>query len=83
MSWKKMCLPKTRGDMGCRDALVMKQAQKLARGENLFAYDMLKSKYFPNSDFLESNLGRNPSLIQRSIWEVKKDLSQFQVQQCR
>lgn len=71
-----MCLPKTRGGMGFRDmqcsnnALVMKQARKLAREDKSQAYEVLKSRYFPNGDFLGSYLGRNPSLIWRRIWEA-------------
>jgi hypothetical protein len=33
---------------------------------------VLKEKYYPNSTFLNSNLGRRPSYAWRSIWTVKK-----------
>lgn len=52
-----MCTSKSVGGMGFQDmhwfnvALVMKQAWKLVREEKSLAFEVLKSKYFPNGCF--------------------------------
>ncbi|KAA3478992.1 reverse transcriptase-like protein [Gossypium australe] len=65
-AWKELCSSKESGGLGFRRldqfniALLAKQAQ------------VLKAKYYPNSDFLQSRLGNSPSLTWRSIWAAKK-----------
>ncbi|KAK9706291.1 hypothetical protein RND81_07G114900 [Saponaria officinalis] len=53
-------------------ALLGKQAWRLCTGVDNLASRVLAGKYFPNSSFLHSELGHNPSFTWRSIWEAKK-----------
>ncbi|XVF69501.1 hypothetical protein PTKIN_Ptkin11bG0087000 [Pterospermum kingtungense] len=77
LNWSKMCLPKDKGGMGFRElwkfnqALVTKQGWRLLKNETSLTHTVLKTKYFPTSSFLKADLGRNPSLIWRNIWETK------------
>ncbi|KAA3464885.1 Ribonuclease H-like superfamily protein [Gossypium australe] len=63
--------------MGFRDinsfnvALLAKQGWSLLRNPNSLLARTLKARYFKDSDFLKSNLGRLPSLTWRSVWESK------------
>jgi ribonuclease HI len=77
MSWKKMGLTKEKGGLGFRDleffnlALLAKQGWRLLQNPNSLVATIMKAKYYPNSSFLEANIGRKPSYAWRSIWNSK------------
>ncbi|XP_021755531.1 uncharacterized protein LOC110720803 [Chenopodium quinoa] len=77
MNWDALCRPKCLGGMGFRDlgifneALLGKQAWRLISKPDSLLGRVMKGKYYPNSDFLESSLGLNCSYSWRSIWGAK------------
>ena len=68
--------------MGFRDmylfniALLGKQGWRLIHNNDSLVHGVIKSKYYRNENFLQSHLGKNPSLIWRGIWEAKTMLQQ-------
>ncbi|KAK9682377.1 hypothetical protein RND81_10G069600 [Saponaria officinalis] len=77
IAWKNLCRPKEFGGLGFQDyqmfnwALLGKQVWSLCTNENTLAARVIKGKYYPNSSFLEAQLGRNPSYTWRGFWEAK------------
>ncbi|KAK9697199.1 hypothetical protein RND81_08G020800 [Saponaria officinalis] len=77
LSWKKLCMPKKFGGLGFRDfkcfnwALLGKQAWRLYINEETIATRVIKGKYFPDSSFMEAELGHNPSYTWRGLWEAR------------
>ncbi|XP_074306449.1 uncharacterized protein LOC141641696 [Silene latifolia] len=77
LAWDKLCMPKDKGGLGFRDfnkfnrALLGKQGWRLMTDENSFLTLVLKAKYFPTTEFMEAELGTNPSYTWRSIWEAR------------
>uniref|UniRef100_A0A803PLI3 Reverse transcriptase domain-containing protein n=1 Tax=Cannabis sativa TaxID=3483 RepID=A0A803PLI3_CANSA len=77
MSWNKLSHHKDVGGLGFRNlrdynlAFLGKQGWRLLTNENSLVSKLYKARYFPNGDFLSSELGSNPSFIWRSIWEAK------------
>ena len=73
LSQDKMCAPKQDGGLGFQDlkafylALLAKQGWCLQTNTRSLVYCVLKTRYFPNSDFLHAKLGRHPSYAWRSI----------------
>ena len=67
INWGKLCKPKDKGGMSFRDihafnlAMLAKQAWRLIQGEPSLFFRMYKAHYFPNSSFMEEELGSNPS----------------------
>ena len=73
MSWDKMCLSKEKGGMGFTDlktfnlALLAKQGWRLQTNSSSLFHRVYKAKYFPMCDFLEADMGRQPSYAWRSL----------------
>lgn len=73
LSWDKLCLHKENGGMGFRDlktfnkALLAKQGWRLQTHLDFLFYKVFKAKYFPECNFVQASLGRNPSYAWRSI----------------
>ena len=67
IAWEKMCTPKVEGGMGFKDlkafnlTLLAKQGWRISQVIDSLSHQVLKAKYFPDSTFLEAQLGKNPS----------------------
>jgi hypothetical protein len=67
LSWKKLGFSKSQGGLDFLDfrcfnlAMLAKKGWRLIQNPNSLAGQILKAKYFPNNNFLEANLGRQPS----------------------
>ncbi|XP_021760550.1 uncharacterized protein LOC110725370 [Chenopodium quinoa] len=77
IAWKRLCEPKAAGGLGFRDfklfneALLGKQAWRLIQFPDSLVAKVLKAKYYPNGDFMSSELGATPSYSWRGIWGSK------------
>jgi hypothetical protein len=82
MSWKKMGKGKEKGGLGFRDlelfnlAMLAKQGWRLIQNLESLVARIMKAKYYPNSNFLDAEIGRNPSYAWRSIWNSKNLLKE-------
>lgn len=71
--WERLCLPKDKGGMGFKDlesfnlAMLAKQAWKLLTTPDCLIARFLKSRYYPEGDFLSAALGSRPSYAWRSL----------------
>ena len=69
MKWEKLCTPKANGGMGFRNlrafnlALLEKQGWRLQQESNSLFYKVFKSKYFPDTDFVNAKLGRHHPML--------------------
>jgi len=74
MRWDKLTLHKSSGELGFRNmeafnlSMLSKQGWKLLTDPSSLLSRILKVKYFPRRDFLDVNIGHNPSYTWRSIW---------------
>lgn len=72
-----MCLPKEKGGMGFRHlrlfnlALLAKQGWWLQTNSSSLCFRVYKAKYFPSCDFVDENLGCQPSFAWRSIMAAR------------
>lgn len=77
VSWKKMSVRKNHGGMSFKDptifnvAMLGKQRWKFQTDHTSLVARLFKAHYFPNTDFIGSRLGHNPSYVRRSIFSVK------------
>ncbi|XP_062103683.1 uncharacterized protein LOC133814782 [Humulus lupulus] len=77
MSWERLARSKDVGGMGFRNlrefnlAMLGKQARRLVVRPDSLVSKVFKARYFPKGEFLEAELGSNPSYIWRSIFETK------------
>lgn len=75
VSWENMSKKKSIGGLGFRCvrdfnlALLGKQAWRLIKHPELLVSKIFKSRYYPDTSFLNANLGGNPSYIWRRILE--------------
>ena len=82
MRWEKLCAPKANGGMGFKDlrsfnlALLAKQGWRLQQGSNSLFYKVFKSKYFPGTDVVNAQKGRNPSYVWCSLLAVQPIINQ-------
>ena len=73
IKWNKMCNSKKKGGLGFRDlqafnlAMLAKQAWCLIHNNGSLFYRVYKARYFPNTSFLDAELGNNPSFVWRSL----------------
>ncbi|XP_030970193.1 uncharacterized protein LOC115990505 [Quercus lobata] len=73
INWNKLCTLKKKGGMGFQDfhafnlAMLAKQAWRLIHKNGSLFYMVYKARYFPNTSFLDVELGSNPSLVWRSL----------------
>ncbi|KAK5817794.1 hypothetical protein PVK06_022722 [Gossypium arboreum] len=76
-SWSNLCELKEFGGLGYRSfvkfnlALLAKQGWRLIENPKSLLTQNLRAKYFPNSDFLNSELRNSPSYTRKSIWAAK------------
>ena len=70
-----MCWPKEVGGLGFKDlhyfnlAMLAKQGWRLIRNGDALVSRILNPKYYANGDFMNAQLGSNPSYTWRSILE--------------
>ncbi|XP_057426498.1 uncharacterized protein LOC130719921 [Lotus japonicus] len=82
-SWEKLTLSKEEGGMGFRDfrfqnlAILAKQAWRVLTNPEALWVRVLKSIYFPSSNFLHAKLGCNPSWMWRSLLEGRDFITRF------
>ncbi|KAA3476412.1 reverse transcriptase [Gossypium australe] len=75
--WQNLCCPKEEGGMGFRSlakfnlALLEKQGWRIVNNPDSLVAQVLKAKYFPNANFINSCLGNNCSFTWKSIWAAK------------
>ena len=68
-----MCNSKKKGGLGFRDlqafnlAMLAKQAWRLIHNNGSLFYRVYEARYFPNTSFLDAELGNNPSFVWRSL----------------
>ncbi|KAM6600830.1 hypothetical protein CsatA_020439 [Cannabis sativa] len=77
MSWDRMTKHKFDGGMGFRSlrdfnlAMLGKQGWRLLFNVESLASKVFKARYYPHGDYLNSELGSNPSFIWSSIFAAK------------
>ena len=53
-------------------AMLAKQAWRVIQGGPSLFFRVYKALYFPNSSFMEEELGSNPSFVWRSLLEARE-----------
>jgi hypothetical protein len=73
MAWWKMCIPKNEGGMGFRDlhcfnqAMLAKQCWRLLSDPDSLCAQVLRAKYYPDGDLINSVLKKGSSYTWQSI----------------
>lgn len=82
LSWKKMCTAKEGGGLGFKElnkfniTMLAKQGWRLLNNQNPLVTRIMQAKYFPKCNFLQAQLGANPSYMWRSILAAKDMVKQ-------
>ena len=77
MSWERFSVHKNFGGMGFKDltsfnvAMLGKQGWRFQTDSSSLVCRLFKARYFPNSDFIGSKIGHNPSYVWRSTFSAK------------
>ncbi|XP_058727146.1 uncharacterized mitochondrial protein AtMg00310-like [Vicia villosa] len=77
LSWDRLSMPKCDGGMGFKSInafnlpMSSKQAWRFMTNPDSLVSRLYKARYFPNCDFLNFNIGHNPSYVWRSFWSSK------------
>ncbi|XVF49555.1 hypothetical protein PTKIN_Ptkin04bG0022200 [Pterospermum kingtungense] len=72
--WDKLCVNKNNSGLRFRNlqgsnlAMLGKQGWRLATNPDTLIGRIFKARYYPRGDFLNAQLGQNPSFTWRSIW---------------
>ena len=80
IAWKDLCKEKKEGGMSFKTlkdfnlAMLAKQGWRILHHEESLLALCLKSRYFPRCNFLQANLGFNPSFTLRSIFQARKEV---------
>lgn len=78
LSWDSLSMHKSDGGKGFRNlyafnlAMLDKQGWRIMSNPDALVSQILKAKYSPQGEFLNSKLGGNPSYTWRSIWKSRK-----------
>lgn len=78
MAWDKLCDPKAGGGLGMKRlkefnvSMLAKQGWRILNNVNPLVSAIMKARYFPNKDFLNAELGANPSFVWRSILSAQE-----------
>ncbi|KAL4362884.1 hypothetical protein GQ457_04G002440 [Hibiscus cannabinus] len=76
-TWAQLTRSKNEGGIGFRNlsqfnvALLAKQCWRLVTQPNCLMAKILKARYYPQTDFLNSSLGSSPWYVWRSLWSAK------------
>lgn len=82
LSWDKLCEVKEDVGLGFKNlrefnvAMLAKQAWRLVNDCNSVVTALMKARYYPRSNFLNAEMGNNPSYIWRSILEAQDVIRQ-------
>lgn len=82
LSWERLCTVKEDGGLGFKRlrefniAMLAKQAWRILNEVNPLVTRLLKARYFPNTSFLNAQLGTNSSYVWRSLMETKEVMQQ-------
>ncbi|XP_019164321.1 PREDICTED: uncharacterized protein LOC109160490 [Ipomoea nil] len=80
LSWDRMCIPKPKGGFGFKRlhdfnmALLAKQGWRLLIHPESLVTRLLKAKYYPMTEFMDAQIGQNPSFIWHSILAGRRAL---------
>ncbi|KAA3484776.1 reverse transcriptase [Gossypium australe] len=81
--WAHLCRSKSEGGLGFRNmaqfntAMLAKQGWRLLENPTSLVARVFKAKYFPKSNFLNSQLGNRNSYVWRSTWAARGILEKW------
>nr|KYP58280.1 hypothetical protein KK1_004579 [Cajanus cajan] len=77
MRWERLAISKLEGGLGFKNlssfnlAMLGKQAWRLLSNPNSLISRIYQAKYYPESSFLNTSLGHNPSYTWKSLWSTQ------------